>query len=267
MLNLTAARNFPHLTSRCFVNAPFPLLRENIDAFITNRIQPEIGLEGEVLYRLSSRDFRAIADRLQAAGLSCTIHAPFYELSPGALDPHIRRASRKKLLLAFELIEIFRPESIVCHLGFEENKHGYKEEEWFHHSLEAWRQLLEIATRHKTPMMLENTYELGPRQHKKILSALNSPYSRFCLDVGHVLAFAKGRWQDWLPGLAPWLGQLHLHDNHGGIDEHLAVGQGIFDFAGLFAWLRENGLNPLITLEPHQEEGLALSLTALDKLL
>ena len=265
-MDFAATRDFSHLTGRCFVNAPFLLLRENLDRFIEYRIQPEIGLEGDVLYRLQHPDFRAVARRLQDAGLDCTLHAPFYELSPWAIDPNIRRVSREKLLLAFELIEIFRPKSIVCHLGFEENKHGYKEDEWFGYSLETWGELLEIAERGQTLLMLENTYERGPKQHKKMLKALNSTHARFCLDVGHVLAFAKGKWQDWLPEMSEWLGQLHLHDNHGGIDEHLAVGQGVFDFAGLFAFLGEHKLRPLVTLEPHQKEGLPISLAALDKL-
>lgn len=263
---MNQAKNYPHITSRCFVNAPFYRLQRDIDQFIENRIQPEIGLEGDVLYTQSIDDFRAIGDKLRNAGLSCTIHAPFYELSPGAVDPHIRRVSREKLKKAFALIPVFGPKSIVCHLGFEENKHGYKEKEWFKYSLEAWRELLETAVSHQTPLMLENTYERSPEQHRRMLCALDSPYGRFCLDVGHVLAFAGNSWHDWLPELSPWLGQLHLHDNHGGIDEHLAVGKGIFHFSEFFSYLQENNLKPLITLEPHQEEGLGESLAALDQL-
>ena len=267
MLNLNSASDFYHVTSHCFVNAPFKFLRENIDEFIKNRIQPEIGLEGDILYELSLKDFSPVACRLLEAGLSCTIHAPFYEISPGAIDPCIRRVSRKKLHLAFDLISVFKPKSIVCHLGFEDNKHGYKEKEWFRYSLETWQELLEVAISNHTLLMLENTYEHGPEQHRKMFSALNSSSACFCLDVGHVLAFAGGNWQNWLPALSPWLGQLHLHDNNGEIDEHLAVCQGIFDFSGLFAYLKKNKIKPLLTLEPHQKEGLLLSLAALDKLL
>ena len=114
--------------------------------------------------------------------------------------------------------------------------------------------------------MLENTYEKSPEIHRQILSRLDNPAARFCLDVGHTLAFAGNSWRDWLPELAPWLGHLHLHDNDGNRDQHLAVGQGNFDFAGLFAYLRQNDLRPTITLEPHQEEDLAKSLAVLDKM-
>ncbi|MBU0909130.1 MAG: sugar phosphate isomerase/epimerase [Proteobacteria bacterium] len=254
------------LKTRCFVNAPFRYLQENLSRFISEGIQPEIGLEGDVLYTAQRNDFAVIAEKLSAHNLSCTLHAPFYELYPGSLDPEIRRVSRSKIRKAFELIPVFKPRSIVCHLGFEENKHGYKPEEWFKYSLEAWQEFLAIATEHDTPLMLENTYEQGPTQHRQMLAALDSPYARFCLDVGHVLAFAKKNWHDWLPELEPWLGQLHLHDNHGIRDTHLAIGQGIFDFAGFLAYIRERRLSPIVTLEPHQENGVKESLRALDEL-
>ncbi len=257
--------NLSHIARRCFVNAPFSYLAENIDRLLSLSLQPEIGLEGDVLYQCSLNDFQAIAGKLHAAGLSCTLHAPFFDLSVGALDQHIRKASRDKIRKAFDLIPIFKPKSIVCHLGFEENKHGYKEEQWFGFALEGWKELLEIAKSHHIPMMLENTYERSPKQLKRMLQALDSPFARYCLDTGHIQAFAKNRWQDWLPELEPWLGQLHLHDNNGDKDAHLPIGQGRFDFTSFSAYIAERKLSPLVTLEPHREEDLETSLLAFDR--
>lgn len=236
---LKITEDISHITSRCFVNAPFDFLKENIDSIINLGIQPEVGLESDILYTFSLEEFSEVASKLKAASLLCTLHAPFHELSIGALDPFIRQASRNKLRKAFNLIEVFEPQSIVCHLGFEENKHGYKQEKWFNNSLEGWQELLDVAERSHIPLMLENTYELRPQQIKEMLQALDSQYARFCLDVGHTLTFAKNRWQDWLPELEPWLDQLHLHDNHGDSDTHLPIGQGLFDFKGFAAYLKE----------------------------
>ena len=73
-------------------------------------------------------------------------------------------------------------------------------------------------------------------------------------------------WPGWLESLENWLGQLHLHDNHGYRDEHLPVGKGDFDFTSLFGALKSRGLKPLITLEPRSEASLWESLNALDRL-
>lgn len=251
------------IARHCFVNAPFDFLLENLEWFRETGIQPEIGLEGNILYNTPLSKFNSVACKLREADLACTLHAPFHELSVGALDPHIRKVSRNKINLAFDLLEIFRPQSIVCHLGFEENKHSYKEEEWFNYNLEAWQGLVKRAEESDTPVMLENTYETSPSRHKKILTTLDSRYARFCLDTGHLLAFARDKWQNWLPEMEPWLGQLHLHDNQGLRDNHLPMGQGKFDFGGFFDWLRKSEVSPIITLEPHRKEDLEESLLAL----
>jgi sugar phosphate isomerase/epimerase len=258
---------YTHITSKCFVNGPFDRLMDDLlPLFIENRVQPEIGLEGSVLYTYTEKDFRKIARAFKEAGLQCTIHAPFLDLVPGSLDRQIRRASGEKLKKAFSLIEIFEPVSIVCHLGYEEPKHGFKKDKWFTNALETWEGILETAVKHKTPMMLENTFETNPEMHLRILEALDSEYARFCLDVGHVMAFARNTWQDWLPAMKPYLGQLHLHDNYGMSDDHLALGKGLFDFAGLFDFLKQNELDPVITLEPHHADGLPESLEFIDSL-
>lgn len=258
MLNSTLKEN-------CFVSAPFLKLRQNLDFYLNEGIQPEIGLEGTVLYDLSPADFKAVADKLHQANLPCTLHAPFYELYPASLDPHIQAISRYKLRKAFELIEVFQPRSIVCHLGFEENKHGYREELWFENSLVAWRELVDLAASYNTPVMLENTYERTTIQLKRMLVALDSKYARFCFDVGHVLAFAGNRWQDWLPELSPWLGQLHLHDNRGDLDSHLGCGMGDVDFKGIFTFIKDQSLKPLVTMEPHHAGGMETSFAYLEE--
>lgn len=259
-------QKYHHITSRCFVNAPWYELKNHyLDLFLNQGIQPEIGLEGLCLYDENEEEFKRIANILQKNHLSCTLHAPFFDLAPGALDPEILEVSRRKLRKAFRLIEIFQPESIVCHLNFEENKQGYKWDEWKESALETWRELVRIAAKQNCIVMLENTYENSPKAHEAIFQALNSDNAGFCLDVGHLMSFAKTPWQDWLPRLSPWLGQLHLHDNNGQGDQHLGLGLGSFDFKSLFQFLGANNLHPLVTLEPHSEDDLWHALEYLDE--
>jgi len=257
--------NFSHIIARCFVNIPFVEF-DKYERFVSeHRINPEIGLDGDALNTFSRQDFVDRASFLQDKGLHCTLHAPFHDLLPGAQDKYILQAVRDKLKRCFDLIEIFKPRSVVCHLGYLDCVHSYETDQWFATSLETWRELLLVAEQSHTPIMFENTYEAGPRVHKKILTALDSPMALFCLDVGHLLAFARVAWQEWLAALGQWLGQLHLHDNHSFRDEHLPVGMGDFDFAGLFSYLKSNNMTPIITLEPRSENDLWDSLNALDR--
>ena len=253
-MNTTA---LTRIKKRCFINAPWNDLKEKyLDLFLENSIQPEIGLEGLCLYDEEHSAFAQVAASLRERGLACTLHAPFFDLTPGGLDPFLLEKTRDKLRAAFDLIPVFQPRSIVCHLQFEANKHGYVYKEWFATAAATWEPLIALAGKHNTPVMFENTYETDPSIHTSMLTKLASPFSGFCLDVGHLLAFTHSSWQQWLPAMLPWLGQLHLHDNTGGRDEHLAPGRGNFDFAGLFAFLRTNQLHPIITFEPHSGDDL-----------
>ncbi|MDH4321468.1 MAG: sugar phosphate isomerase/epimerase [Desulfobulbaceae bacterium] len=256
-----------HLVDHCFVNVPYARLKTDLlGVVLENRLRPEIGLVNNVLYDEPVSEFTKIAKLLQKEGLACTLHAPFQDLIPSAQDPEILKASRHKLQKAFALLEIFEPLAIVCHPNFEPDKHASKEEQWFSQSYETWHELLQIAEGCKVPMMLENTYEKSPDQLRRLLQALDSPYARFCFDVGHVLAFAKNTWQDWLPALEPWLGQVHLHDNDGASDAHLGVGEGTFKFEELFKYLQKQQLSPIITLEPHREEELWRGFANIDRM-
>lgn len=258
---MPSTRDYFDLTKKCFINAPFERLHKDLlDLFLKHRLQPEIGLEGNCLWERPGEDFARIARLFSDQGLDCTLHAPFHDLVPGGFDKKMVELSRKKLLLAFELIAVFKPQSIVCHLGFEHNKHGSHIERWLETSVATWTRLIRVAEAAGTRVMFENTYETDPEVHRQLLTALNSETVGFCLDTGHLTAFAGTGWQPWLQELGPWLGQLHLHDNDGNKDSHIAVGEGIFDFQSLFAHLRQRKLSPLITLEPHSREDLRLCL-------
>jgi sugar phosphate isomerase/epimerase len=253
------------IIAQCFVNIPFSDFGKYQQLIAQYRINPEIGLDSDVLYNTSRQEFLDRADFLNDLGLHTTLHAPFQDMLPGAGDKFILQAVRDKFRRCFDLIEIFKPHSVVCHLGYLDYVHSYQFDGWLAASLDTWRELLTIAEPSDTPIMFENTYETDPGIHKVLLETLDSPLAGFCLDVGHLLAFAHSNWNDWLTILGPWLGQLHLHDNKGVLDDHLPVGRGDFDFQGLFSYLKSNSLKPIITLEPRSESDLWESLNALDR--
>lgn len=259
-------RDLSNIIENCFVNIPFVDFNKYKNLISKHRINPEIGFAGDALYIFGRQQYIEWADFLSNEGLRCTIHAPFHDMLPGALDKYVLKACRDKLQRCFDLIEIFSPKSIVCHLGYLDCVHSYDQEQWLATSLETWKKLVAISASQKTPVMFENTYEQGPNIHKLLLEALDSPSARFCLDVGHLSAFAGNSWQEWLKVLTPWLGQIHLHDNHGSRDDHLPVGHGNFDFKGLFAYLKTQKIKPILTLEPRSENDLWESLNALDRL-
>lgn len=244
------------------VNIPFTMLYESyLDAFLENGLNPEIGLNAEALDRFSIADFTGIAKEFQLHSSTVTLHAPFIDLNPGSPDPAVRRLTRHRMEQLLELVPVYRPLSVVCHANFDERRYGYFKETWLENSLEFWAWMADRVAEYDTSLMLENVYEGGPQDLRIILEELSHPNVGFCLDTGHTTAFGQSGLEEWIRVLAPFLGQLHLHDNFGGQDDHLAIGKGTIEFNKLFKHLKKSKFpKPIITLEPHAEKHLWPSL-------
>ncbi len=253
--------NMNPIFSRVHVSVPFFLLRDQyLPLILSNQIQPEIGLDFQVLDAFPLRDFKKVAGELSMAELQCSFHAPFLDLSLGAIDPRIRRVSLERVQQIMELIPLFKPRWIVCHAAYEARHYRDNQERWLKNIAESFDRLLIGVEKTQTPLMVENVFEKDPQHLKALFLALPSPLLRFCLDVGHHHLYSQTDLKDWIGQLGPFLGMLHLHDNYGRTDDHMALGQGSIDFQGFFALLEEKGLHPLITLEPHQEDWVRQSL-------
>ncbi len=237
---------------------PFRMLvDEYLDIILKERINPEIGLDCFALDRFSRDEFRDVADLLHGAGLSITLHAPFFDLRPGAIDRKIRGVTMERLRQAFDLVPLFRPRSVVCHAAFDEKYYVSNEDVWLENSRDTWSRFIEIAAAAGTKIALENVYEGSPKFLSLLLDTFKGSQNIcLCFDTGHFNAFSQSTLEEWMDALGSRTGQIHLHDNNGSADEHNPVGDGTFPFHRFFKLLKEKGARPIITLEPHTEEDL-----------
>ena len=244
------------------VNIPFTMLFDTyLDRFLDYRLNPEIGIDAEALERFAISDFQNIAEILHKHHLSITLHGPFIDLSAGSIDPAVKAVTRNRFEQLLELVPVFKPRTVVCHAGYDWQRYGFFKDEWIARSLETWSWLANSLLTHGSTLMLENVYENDPEEMAAVLDRLKQQRVGLCLDAGHLFAFGNGELQQWLAELDAYIGQLHLHDNHGHNDDHLPLGKGRIDFNLLFAHLKSKDLpRPIITLEPHREEDLWSSL-------
>ncbi len=78
---------------------------------------------------------------------------------------------------------------------------------------------------------------------------LRFPELRLALDVGHCLVTQDVDPADAIRTQAPRLGTVHLEDMRRGVHEHLPLGEGDMDIAGVLAALRDVGYGRLVSLE------------------
>ena len=255
------------LISRVQVNIPFPFLGQGyLELFLKRGLNPEIGLDAYSLSHFQRRDFTRMARAFQKARRRLTLHGPFQDLLPGALDETILTASRRRLRQAFNLLPVFKPVSIVCHLGWDTKLYQWDRANWLERSAATWKELAALAADQGVTVMVENVYETDPDLFVELLNLVKAPNFQVCLDVGHLQAFGDGDYDRWLNTLWPHIGQLHLHDNRGDQDSHLALGRGTVPLEFVLNFLAHRDRQPLVTLEPHHEGSLEPSLDYLAKI-
>jgi sugar phosphate isomerase/epimerase len=254
----------PAILQRVQIGIPYRLLEEDyLPLVLEERLHPEIGIDGDVIDTHSKKAFSEMASRLRDQGLSITLHGPFYDLAPGAMDKKVLRATRERLRQAFDLVPLFEPASIVCHTGYDSKRYNDDKDLWLDTALETWAPLVQDLEGTTTTLMIENVYEKTPDILLRLLKGLHTRKAGFCFDAGHMNAFSDTSLQGWLDELGPFVKELHIHDNHGIRDDHLAIGAGNIDFDTLFRYVKDHELKPIITLEAHKERWIWQSLATL----
>ncbi len=255
------------MNSRLHAHVPYLRLSESLEYILENRINPELFFSAEALDSFICEKMTAQARLLHGTGLATTIHAPFLDLNPGALDGTIRDATRKRFQQLFQAAAILKPRVIVFHPGYDELRYGDSRMAWLKNSIAFWREFLPCAKEIGCIIAVENIFEKEPSTLRGLLEAVDDPSFRHCFDVGHWNMFTTVTMEEWFAELGPYIAELHIHDNHGKADEHLPLGEGLIDFEQLFRLVSRYAPRAVMTIEAHTRERLERALTNVEKYL
>lgn len=223
-------------------------------------LTPEIAIKGPELDAVDQVQLDLIAQVLNKARVRPTIHAPFFDLNPGALDPLVRQITHQRLSQALSFSACLNARLMVVHPGVDKWRYPNLEQTWLALAKEFFPPLLEQAAQADCRLAIENIYEEAPGTLVQLVEEIDSEWLGHCFDAGHWHLFGKRPMAEWLDAIGPRLFHLHLHDNHGGADEHLPVGDGIIDFKPLQVKLTMMSSRPSMTLEAHSPDDLKRSL-------
>ncbi|WP_297437100.1 sugar phosphate isomerase/epimerase [Thermococcus sp.] len=171
---------------------------------------------------------RALAEEIRSFGLDLSIHAPFSDLNVGSFNERIRRASMGLLRETLELAVDIDAIAVTVHPGHcSPLSRRYREEYMEIHrsslrTLDEWREELGVK------LGVENMPYfpiLDAQTPERLSELLEGTGLGVTFDVGH-LNTSTGEFKRFLELLGNRVVHLHLHDNHGITDEHLALGEG-----------------------------------------
>lgn len=152
----------------------------------------------------------------------CTLHAPYNELFPCAIDKKARELAAYRYRQAFDLAKRYGAKKVVVHGGY--NPWIYFPVWYVEQTILFWKEFL--ADDPNVEIVLENVLEDDPQWLLDIVKGVDDPRLRLCLDIGHVNAYSEVPVMDWLEAWAPFISHFHIHNNDGSRDQHNALSDG-----------------------------------------
>jgi len=217
----------------------------------------ELQLTGHVLDSFAYKDYGKI--RELAGELPVTVHAPFMDLNPGALDPYVLTATRNRFKEALSVAKVLGAEVVVFHTGYHPQKVDPVYDSWLSRALETF---IELGELYSGKIALENVFDQTPKNLLNFLSSLPSNFG-VCLDVGHLNLFSSLTLSEWFEAFGDRIFEFHVHDNDGLSDLHSPIGSGTFDFNRLFKLLENFNSDYIFNLENKSPRAVEESLRAL----
>jgi len=240
-------------------NKYLPMLRER-------RLSVELYLNSGSMDTITEADLHGLVREMDWAH-TLSVHGPFMDLSPGAVDSKIAAASLERYFQLISFCRILKPEVVVLHSGYEKWKYAGEVRLWLDKSRETWLKVMDAAEGTGVKVAIENIVDEEPGHLRQLVEEVAHPMFGMCLDVGHREIFSKLPIASWVTGMHPHIFELHLHDNNGDADSHLPIGSGRVDFGSLFDTLKRLSVSPVYTIEAHNAPDALASIENLSKYL
>ncbi|MDG7037005.1 MAG: sugar phosphate isomerase/epimerase [Nitrososphaerota archaeon] len=185
-------------------------------------------------------------------GIAKSIHGPFMDLNPGAIDYEVRKITHARIKWAIEIARQLEIGDLVVHDGYIPLIYGYSylKARWLRTANEFFRDVSKLSADAGVRVLVENMFTDDPLIIKELIDGtdLNT-----CLDVAHLSFSSNFSAAEWVDALTPFIKEVHIHDNNGRTDEHLPLGKGNVDFSAVAAF------SSMFTLEVYHEADIIAS--------
>lgn len=212
--------------------------------------------DAEYNREVAVRELEELERELRERKISAFCHLPFHGLHLSCPDPRVMEYSREVLMEGLEIGTILGCKVAILHSGFSNHVRPVHIETWKERLVTSLKDLSTQAEDEEIVLAIENAYEPDATVLKEVIDAVGSPWLKFCVDLGHAACFSRMAPEEWIYEFKDHLISIHVHDNEGMEDEHLACGQGVVGYDVVAQALKETGVSCNITLEVSDEDVL-----------
>ena len=237
------------------MNFPIHPLLEEIDRITKMEFDfIEISMDAPMAhYTVIIEQKTAILNRLKRSGLNLVCHLPTF-VSAADLTEGIRKASQKEMIRSLETAAELNPVKVSVHPGMVNGVGIFMKETVIGYAMDHLDGMVQRARELGVTLCLENMFPkygfmTEPDEFLPVFKRFDDLL--FLLDVGHARIGQKdtGKIIRFIELLGNRLGHLHLSDNRGKMDDHLALGDGYIDFTEIVSALKKTGYDDTVTLE------------------
>jgi len=227
----------------------FPLARRHGLGWLEFACQNPVNFP-ETFDRARIRRVRALVER---SGVRCGLHSASF-VNTAEIMPTVRKAAVAHLREYIDLTAALGCEYLVTHCGFHFSVYLDRVRAAMRETL---TRAVEYAERRRVPLVIENMNRLPggsefqylgvtAEEFADLFRRIRSPYLGLTLDVAHCHLLPGGAAR-FIRAFPDRIRTVQLSDNRGIVDEHLPIGSGSVDFAGVLRLLRGIGFaGPLI---------------------
>ena len=237
------------------MNFPITPVLDEIDAFARLGFDYlELAMDPPMAHHsILTSSKKAIIQALKDNGLGLVCHLPTF-VTTADLTESLRRASVMEMHSSLEVATDLGAGKVVLHPSMAGGMGALVVDVVKGYAFEFLSGMVEAAKRLGVAICLENMFPrncLGvePDDFKEIFETF--PALKMTLDTGHAnIDDRRGRrLKTMVEQFGRRIGHLHISDNNGRMDDHLAVGQGTINFADLVRRLKKEGFDDTVTLE------------------
>ncbi len=241
------------------IHIPYPKLQDYIELLRKRRYDLEIYVSAAVLDQLERDDLENLKKNLDW-NPALTLHAPFMDMNPGAVDPMIRSVTQVRFRQLLNVAAILKPRAAVFHAAYDRWRYNGRRDIWLSNSIDTWNKVMDTAATIGMRVAVENVFDEDPDALRMLIETIARPNFGFCFDTGHFNLFSTLNMEKWFESLGRHIVEVHLHDNDGAADSHWALGRGKIDFDKFFALLAKYAKSPIYTIEAHDKDDIEISL-------
>jgi len=241
------------------VHVPFPALQDFFEMIRRRRYDLEIYFSSAVLDQIEKPDLEKLLERLDW-NPALSLHAPFMDLNPGAVDPMVRSVTQVRFRQLLNVAAIIKPRAVVFHAAYDKWRYSGRKDVWLENSIDAWQKVMDTASKIGCRVAIENVFDDEPEALRMLIEKIDNRDFGFCFDTGHFNLFSRVPLEQWFMALGRHLVEVHLHDNDGKADSHWAIGNGNIDFKKFFGLMKAHAATPVFTIEAHDKDDIETSL-------